>query len=539
MSNWNFCLDQNFLSRFFAVFLGSIILVHAQGQTPFSASLAIKDNYSLLINSSHTTQDLEKHLLDFEYQSGLQLNAYLIDTSVSFFPSSGTNRYHLNFSEDSFVLGFYLKHLQRGDSMIAHYPERSDTFICDNADSLFYWQGKPNLSRFVVINSDTLNAKRPALAGVSLRNKEQRDFGDAGACQVNAQCLPENEHPNSAKSTVRILWRNRNLQGWCTGHLVNNSAYDYRPFLLTAEHCALVNGLASSSDLNQWIFYFNYESARCSTPASDQGLDGDFISGAQLIAQSNDNGGDFGSDFLLLELNRPVPESFNAFYVGWNRSTLASNRGLCYHHPAGDLKKVSTFKVKPFLGSFGQINPNTHWVTQWSATPNGHGTTEGGSSGSALLDENGLVLGILTGGASSCDATSLFDFYGTLAYGWESNGNQAQNQLRPWLDPLKTGLLKLNGAFQGDPKPDLGTGELAIAPNPVENKLLRVYQVSNFNQPVTIQIFSLSGQLVFKEETAPLPGQLPSFKLGSSLRGFYIVRLKQGAKSHTQRLWIH
>jgi len=320
---------------------------------------------------------------------------------------------------------------------------------------------------------------------------------------------------------------------------MNNTAYDFKPYLLTAEHCAIINTFASASNLNDWVFYFNYASATCENPSNENGLVDDFVVGSSLVARSDDNGGDLGSDFLLLELNNQVPESFDAYYAGFNRSQINPISGVCYHHPAGDIKKVSTYNQGATLGSFGEVTPNTHWVLRWSATANGFGTTEGGSSGSSLLDENGRVLGILTGGASSCSEPQFSDLYGTIAYGWRSNGSSSLNQLAPWLDPLNVGLLALNGAYFGEERPEYANlGKLTIAPNPVVNGEITLFSLASLGQFVSLQVFDISGRLVFESEKTPSASEPTVFQLKQYQTGLYFARLKQGNSTQTQKIWL-
>ncbi|MDZ7845751.1 MAG: hypothetical protein U5L96_02660 [Owenweeksia sp.] len=55
----------------------------------------------------------------------------------------------------------------------------------------------------------------------------------------------------------------------------------------------------------------------------------------------------------------------------------------------------------------------------WAATANGHGVTEGGSSGCPLLDADGLIRGVLTGGLATCVANTDPDYYGKFSYSCE------------------------------------------------------------------------------------------------------------------------
>ncbi len=53
-------------------------------------------------------------------------------------------------------------------------------------------------------------------------------------------------------------------------------------------------------------------------------------------------------DFILLELNSALPLSWNMNLAGWNRdagiplSNASPKRFIGFHHPGGDVKKVTT-----------------------------------------------------------------------------------------------------------------------------------------------------------------------------------------------------
>jgi lysyl endopeptidase len=88
-----------------------------------------------------------------------------------------------------------------------------------------------------------------------------------------------------------------------------------------------------------------------------------------------------------------------------------------------------------------------YWQMRWSPTQNGHGVTEGGSSGSPLFSNDGYIVGQLTGGQASCANPNAPDYYGKFAVSWESNGTTPDRQLKPWLDPANTGVQTLRGTY--------------------------------------------------------------------------------------------
>lgn len=265
-----------------------------------------------------------------------------------------------------------------------------------------------------------------------------RALGDSDPCEVNVNCSEGASWTDESRGVARILVKDGGF-GWCSGSLVNNTLNDCTPYFLTAQHCGAG---ASASDFRQWVFYFKYEGAGCSDPASEPITSN--VTGSVRVAASGTASTINKSDFLLLILkNRPVA-SANAYYNGWSKSTTASSSGVSIHHPASDIKKISTYS-NTLTHTTWDGTPNSHWRVTWVATANGHGVTEGGSSGSPIFNNSGYIVGDLSGGGSFCTATSQPDAYGKFSYSWSSCGATAQLQLAPWLDKNSTNPTTLTG----------------------------------------------------------------------------------------------
>jgi PKD repeat protein len=289
----------------------------------------------------------------------------------------------------------------------------------------------------------------------STGNPNAAKINESEACQVNVNCTPVgNSWQDEKRGVARILVVDGNSQGWCTGSLVNNTAQDCKPYFLTALHCGVT---ATTANMNQWKFYFRYESTNCTNPSTAGTLDDYFITGCIKIADSGDGGGDTGSDFLLVQLGTANNTStivtqlkstnFNAYWNGWNANTTATSGGTGIHHPAGDIKKISTATGNTTTSGWNGNGLQSHWRLSWTANSNGHGVTEGGSSGSPYFNNSqGYIVGTLTGGSSFCNALSSPDYYGKMSYHWTSNGTTTNRQLKPWLDPTNSGLLVLAGS---------------------------------------------------------------------------------------------
>jgi hypothetical protein len=263
--------------------------------------------------------------------------------------------------------GLFSTELIKGDAVIIEYyePEFTNELVELSISDLAY-----------------------AYRNVSFLLDNSEDFGDSDWCEVNVNCSPEGDNWQDEKRGVaRILFKDGAWWYWCTGSLVNNTLEDGTPYFLTADHCG---GTASASDRNQWIFYFNYESSGCSNPGSSPGYNSK--TGATLKARGDIDG---GSDFQLVQLNSTPASYYNVYYNGWDRSGSSSSSGVAIHHPAGDIKKISTYNstlTSATWNGSGYIGAtNAHWRAYWIATTNGHGVNEGGSSGSPIFNSSGIL----------------------------------------------------------------------------------------------------------------------------------------------------
>ncbi len=286
-----------------------------------------------------------------------------------------------------------------------------------------------------------------AYRGVSFPGKlPESGFGTSGSCEVNVNCSEGQDWLKHKRSVVRISIKAGGDYFWCSGTLLNNTLQNYKPYVLTADHCG---AYSSTADLSQWLFYFVYEGPDCDDPAAEPAWK--TLTGAKKKASTGSDGSVIlESDLYLVLLNNMIPGSYYPYYCGWDRQDLVSNAGVCIHHPQGDIKKISTYNTPTYSYSWSGT-PNSHWGVKWSATINGHGVTEPGSSGSALLNAQGKVIGQLSGGGSSCQNLTLPDFYGKFSYSWDAHGGDSTKSLKHWLDPGNTGAFSLDGTGPSTP----------------------------------------------------------------------------------------
>ncbi len=369
-------------------------------------------------------------------------------------------------------------------------------------------------------------------------SRASRGFGDADNCEVNVACSEGSDWQDQKDAVVRILVKLGSGYGWCTGTLMNNTNSDCEPYILSADHCYQDESnsytAATASELNQWVFYFNYASPTCTNPSSEGTLGTHFLTGCSFRAASKDNGGDNGSDFVLVRTNVSPPALFHPYYAGWSRGGATSS-GVCLHHPNGDISKVSTYTQQPTLDHWGTLTLNTHWKVRWASTTNGDGVTEPGSSGSALFDSNKRVIGTLTGGASSCFSPTQNDFFGVVAYHWASNGLTADKQLSPWLDPVSVNLQTMDGAYdpcgQTAAVADIEALSLtAVYPNPSTG----IFTVRNNAGMTSLSVTNAIGEVV---QVLDIAGRTSlRVDMSSYARGVYFFHFASGKEIQVRKV---
>jgi len=165
----------------------------------------------------------------------------------------------------------------------------------------------------------------------------------------------------------------------CTGSLVNDKVQGtFVPYLLTANHCFTSQSAASTLEA-----FFDYISPCGGTAPALGSLPRS--SGSTLLETSST------SDFTFVRLNQRVS---GRAYLGW--TTVEPTNGAILHrvtHPEGrPAAYTQAAKVTNPAGTCGLSTTNYHFVEFLI------GGTFGGSSGGALMDDSGRIIGQLRGG---------------------------------------------------------------------------------------------------------------------------------------------
>jgi hypothetical protein len=361
-------------------------------------------------------------------------------------------------------------------------------------------------------------------------NGQPRGLNDSGDCNYDVNCpigADFDDKKDILKKTVALL----NLgNGYiCSASLINNTREDKTPYLLTANHCL------EGSDPAFWSIRFNWTSPNpvCGTGDDSTDVDTNFtMSGAQLRASNP------LSDFALVELSNEIPTSWDVAFAGWNRTDNLPLFEVGIHHPNGDIMKVSRDNT-------GAIHQNANgtevWLIGGISTGGGDGweigTTESGSSGSPLFDQNGRLIGQLYAGQSFCDGfenNNDFDLYGRFAVSWDS-GDSPETRLMDWLDPSGSGI-NLTDILQNLLNvPDNQTiGTLDIYPNPAKDYIT----IENLRYPdLSYAFYNMIGQ---KLMTGSISNTYNIIDIQSFTSGVYFLYVtdNESQKSITKKIVI-
>ncbi|MFO7658380.1 MAG: T9SS type A sorting domain-containing protein [Bacteroidales bacterium] len=242
-------------------------------------------------------------------------------------------------------------------------------------------------------------------------------------CNKDINCYQDQNIQTVKNSVVRIIYDGVER---CTGTLVNTTRQNGHPFLLTAGHC-----IDNQRRADNAVFYFQYESPSCNGPDGNSGFS---VSGSTLLATTRN------LDFALLELSEKPPFYYHPYFAGWDRQNIAPTSSYTIHHPLGDVKKISFENHPVITGDYSkEYLSSSHWlVPHWET-----GTTQKGSSGSPLFDQNNRVTGTLTGGWAVC-GNPVDDYFQKLFHCW-NHYSEPSGQLKFWLDPLQTGARFVDG----------------------------------------------------------------------------------------------
>lgn len=351
-----------------------------------------------------------------------------------------------------------------------------------------------------------------------------------GSCMRNVNCEEGQDWQNQKRGVVLYFISVLNVYGkrvWnaCSGSLINNTKEDGTPYVLTAHHCLL----EKEADYAGAIVYFNHEFSDCNNGTS---TDYKSLVGITPCAITPIDG---GSDTFLYKLNDNVPKEWYPYYNGWDRRNNIAKSGAVVHHPNRDAKKIIIYKDPVTNDTYKDSHTgaaNAHWRVVY----NGVSVSEGGSSGSPLFNESGLIVGALTGGKSFCSSKTDPDWYGKLWYAWDQYPEDEiiKRQLASFLDPLSKGVEYLagydpNGGPSGIDDEIGGRKELILFPVPADNEL----NINTDSIIKNIKIYNLLGQQIFSK--SGYTGSTATIDIGTWTKGTYTIHVQTESKTLTDK----
>ena len=231
----------------------------------------------------------------------------------------------------------------------------------------------------------------------------QTKINESASCNQDAVC--DTSFASQSNAVARMLFTSGGNSYACSGTLLNDAKNSGTPYFLSANHCISTQTAASTLQTD-WF----YRASACNSRALSSTTT-KLYNGATLLYASS------STDVSLMRLDDAPPAG--AYFAGWDASGSAMSNGAAIvglHHPAGDMLKISkgqiagqTSCVATEGNQFGCTgSTGNFYVVGWNS-----GTTQGGSSGSAIFSGDGrYVVGNLYGGGASCTNRGAMDYYG-------------------------------------------------------------------------------------------------------------------------------
>ncbi|MCL4233800.1 MAG: trypsin-like peptidase domain-containing protein [Deltaproteobacteria bacterium] len=217
-----------------------------------------------------------------------------------------------------------------------------------------------------------------------------QDLAAEQNCYSDPTCFTDG---NAVKKGVGWIWL---ADPWgtfiCTGSLLSDVSGSLAPYFLTANHC-----MNTQQEADAIVVVWNYHTSTCDGSVPNP-VTLPNSAGSEMLAHSSQ------SDFALFLLDEDPPAGTT--YLGWTTDALASGEDITVvHHPDGSWKRIT----------FGdQVGGDTNfWEVRYT-----DGSTEGGSSGSPLFNDDMLVVGQLYGGSAWCTNMNGTDDFGKFSRSW-------------------------------------------------------------------------------------------------------------------------
>jgi hypothetical protein len=237
-------------------------------------------------------------------------------------------------------------------------------------------------------------------------------------CVEDASCYSGGAIGSAKYAAAAMQWVSGSWIYMCSGGLIADTDTTTEiPYFLTANHC-----ISKAKDATALECYFQFWTASCHGACYDPVGVCPRTLGADIIHSSRDG------DHTLLQLKEDPPSG--SVFLGWNSQPIAFADGtqlFRISHPQGMPQAYSEHVVDS-----DYIECTSLPIGEFIYSQDVLGATEGGSSGSPVMNTTGQIVGQLYGGCGYnindvCDAEQNRTVDGAFAYYY--------NDVKQWLDP--------------------------------------------------------------------------------------------------------
>lgn len=216
-------------------------------------------------------------------------------------------------------------------------------------------------------------------------------------CVVDASCYNNSAVADAKKAVAHMQWISGAWIYICSGGLIADADTSSQiNYFMTANHC-----LSRAKDAGSLECFWQYQTSNCGGACYDPVGAVPRTLGSSVVSTNK------SSDYTLLELSQNPPSG--SVFLGWNNTPIAFSAGM-------NLYRISHPSGAPQAYSQHVVDTNTVVCSSWPRggwiyTKDVVGATEGGSSGSPIVNGNGQFVGQLSGGCGYnvndvCDSES-------------------------------------------------------------------------------------------------------------------------------------